>query len=124
MTEEERITGNELIADFLDWKSRYIEETKEVVYQHPNNWFENTGWIELSAKGFSFDSDWNCMHFLWNRMHREVLIPILKMNPHLRREVNEMIKDMRSCLKWSHIEGSYKVLIKIIIWYNKQFESK
>ncbi len=124
MTREERIEGNILIADFLDWKSRYNEQTDEIVYQHPNTWDEDndTGWTELSADGFGFDSNWNDLMYLWNTVHRKILIPILKMNPHLRREINEMIKDMRSCLKWSHIEGSFKMLIRIISWYNHQFD--
>jgi hypothetical protein len=123
MTNKERIEGNELIADFLDWPVSYKDDNGYVVYHVPNNFKEDTGEMELNTDGFMFDSDWNWLHFVWNKLHRDVLIPTLKMNPHLRREINDMVKDMRSSLKWSHIEGSFKVLVRIIKWYDTQFSN-
>jgi hypothetical protein len=123
MKQIERIEGNELIADFLCWEKRIIEAEHCIVYRTPNNIQDkDSGWFELEPIGFLFDSDWNWFMTVWDELHRKALIPILKDNQHLRRELSEMIKDMRNCLKWAHIEGAYKVLIKLITWYNNQFE--
>ena len=122
MKKEEIIKGNIIIAEFLDWEKRYIEDEDTIVYRIPNNFEEDTGWQEMEVSSFYFDSDWNWLMHCWDMLHRKVLVPTSKHNPHLRREIREMINDMRSTLKWSHIEGAYKTLIKIITWYNNLFE--
>jgi hypothetical protein len=119
MTEEEVRSGNVLIADFLNWKVAR-EDKYGITYHVPNRFQEDTGTTEREIESFDFDNDWNWLMFAWNECHRKVLIPILKGNPHLRRELNDLITDMRSSLKWAHIEGAYKVLVNIIKWYNSQ----
>jgi len=124
MIEKERIESNEIIATFLDWEctpnySTTVEQTK---YKVPIGFDSNNGFNQLSPNEFLFDSDWNWCLMAWNKLHREVLVPISKDNPHLRREVNDMIKDMRSALKWVHIEGAFKTMVKILTWYENQFK--
>ena len=125
MKKEELIKGNILIADFLDWHQFNTSTSDDYIpmYKVPKNLNDLISVdIDMSVEEFLFDSDWNWLMHCWDMLHRKVLIPISKNNPHLRRELNDMINDMRSCLKWSHIEGAYKVLVKIITWYNNQFE--
>lgn len=125
MKKEELIKGNIIIADFLDWHQINTSTSDDYIpmYKVPENLndvFSNN--VDTSAEEFLFDSDWNWLMHCWDMLHRKVLVPTSKHNPHLRREIREMINDMRSTLKWSHIEGAYKTLIKIITWYNNLFE--
>ena len=69
-----------------------------------------------------FHCDWRWFMWLWNYLHRKVIIPMVKDNPHLRRQLNEQIKDMKSCLKWVRLEAAYFTLIKLIKYYNDQFD--
>lgn len=121
MTKDELIDGNVIIADFLAWKQHQSDDGT-ITYDIPNRFQEDTGTTKWDVEEFEFDNDWNWLLHAWNECHRKVLIPIVKDNPHLRSEVNELIKDMRSSLKWVHIEGSYKTLVRIILWYNKQLK--
>jgi hypothetical protein len=123
MTEEEVRSGNILIADFLNWKVARADDYG-ITYHVPNRFQEDTGTTEREIESFEFDNDWNWLMFAWNECHRKVLIPILKGNPHLRHELNTLITDMRSSLKWAHIEGAYKVLVSIIKWYNSQLKDE
>jgi hypothetical protein len=121
MNKDDLINGNVIIADFLSWKQHQSDDGI-ITYDVPNRFQEDTGTTEWDVEEFEFDNDWNWLLHAWDTLHRKVLIPILKDNPHLRREVNELIKDMRSSLKWVHIEGSYKTLVRIILWYNHQLK--
>jgi len=71
---------------------------------------------------FMFHCDWNWFLWLWDHLHRKVIVPMVKDNPHLRRQINEQIKDMKSCLKWVRLEAAYFTLIKLIKYYNDQFD--
>ena len=121
MTKDEITNGNVIIADFLSWKQHQYDDGT-ITYDVPNRFQEDTGTTEWDVEEFDFDSDFNWLMFAWNECHRKVLIPILKDNPHLRHEINELIKDMRSSLKWVHIEGAYKTLVRIIKYYNNLFD--
>ena len=122
MTNDELKVGNIYIAEFLEWQKG--DDIDNLTYYVPNRFKEDTGTTEWNIDEFEFDNDWNWLLYAWDTLHRRVLVPISKDNPHLRREVNELIKDMRSSLKWAHIEGSYKTLVRIICWYNDQFNEK
>ena len=124
MRKEELINGNILIADFLEWEQINMSDSELAipVYKIPDKFIPNTKYNVITVEEFMFDSDWCWFMYCWDILHRQVLVPISKNNPHLRRELYDQINDMRSCLKWAHIEGAYKVLVKLITWYNDQFK--
>lgn len=117
----------ELIADFLDFKIVNTSQRKSNIYRIPKEFYnknDNQKTIDISWFLFEFNTNWNWLMFAWDELHRKVLIPSIVSNPHLRRELNDMIKEMRNNLKWVHIDECFKTLIKMIKWYNEQLEPK
>ena len=61
---------------------------------------------------------WNAFMFKWDNYHRTVICPYIRMaNKEQRKEVNILLTDIRSSLKWCRMEDCenvYKKLYEII----------
>lgn len=117
---EERVIGNEIIADFLDWEKRFDDYEQGFVYKVPNNFEVNTGWLEMDPEGFTFDNDWNWIHYLWDELHRKVCIPMVRDNNHLKW-IRPIIQETKKAIVWGHKETVYKNMVELIKLYNSQF---
>jgi len=114
--------NNIIIIDFLDLKPCTDKKTGEVLYELEMDINASTLKGKFSIDGLYFHCDWNWFLWLWDYLHRKVIIPMVRDNPHLRRQINEQIKDMKSCLKWVRLESAYLTLVKLIEYYNNQFD--
>jgi len=108
-----------LILDFLEASSEYDEKT-DTTYYFMN--IPNTIHQHYSSSEMLFNKDWNWFMYAWNEFHRKIIIPMVQDNPHLRRKINEQIKDMKSCLKWVRLDAAYNLLGEMIEYYNNQFK--
>lgn len=121
MTTEELIEGNELIADFLEWKESDRLDDGILLYKVPNNFYEDTGWIEWAVDSFLFDNDWNWIMYLWGELHRKVCIPMIRDNQHLKF-LRPIVQETKKAIIWGHKETAYRNCVKLIKLYNLQFD--
>jgi hypothetical protein len=114
-------SSNEIIADFLDWEKRFDDYEQAFVYKVPNNFYEDTGWTEWAVDSFLFDNDWEWCLYLWDMVHRKICIPIMKDNKHLR-SIRPLVQRTKKSIIWCHREDTYRNIIKLIEFYNSQFD--
>ena len=120
LTKIETIQGNTLIADFLDWEYS-LKKNNGLLYHVPNNFYENTGTTEWYVESFLFDNNWEWCLFLWNEVHRKICIPMMKDNKHLR-SIRPLVQQTKKSIIWCHREDTYRNIIKLIEFYNLQFD--
>jgi hypothetical protein len=121
MTVDEIKESNTLIVDFLDWE--WHKSCNGDVVWMPDIYFDGTISKSVTTRHISeckFDTDWNWNLYLFNEVHRKVCIPIIRDNKHLR-SLRKLVQETKKAIVWYHIEDSYKLQVKIIEFYNQQF---